>query len=86
MWYIDIWGYLGGGFACIRFVPQIYRCIKTKSTGDISWGLISLSLLSQSCTITYAVLIGSKPLVLPVSGAFILTSTLGVCKYIYDGK
>lgn len=84
MWYIDIWGYLGGGFACIRFVPQINKCIKTKSTKDLSWGLLILSALSQTCMVTYAILIDSKPLIIPVSGAFILTSVLSGCKYIYD--
>ena len=83
MWYIDIWGYLGGGFACIRFVPQIYKCMKTKSARDLSWGLLVLSMLSQTCTVIYSVLIDSKPLIIPVSCAFYLTLMLSICKYSY---
>lgn len=84
MWYVDIWGYLGGGFACLRFLPQIYKSIKTKSTNDLSWGLLYMSLVSQCCTITYAILINSKPLYIPVSVALFMTSTLCSLKLHYD--
>ena len=83
-WYIDVFGYLGGGFACIRFVPQIYKCYITKSTNDLSWGLLILSMMSQSCTITYAILIESQPLYIPVSIAFLLTFVLSIFKLKYD--
>ena len=83
MWYIDIWGYLGGTFACLRFLPQIYKSITTKSTKDLAWGLLFLSMASQSCTVTYAILINSKPLIIPVSLAFVMTFFLSIlkCKY-----
>lgn len=84
MWYVDIFGYLGGGFACIRFIPQIYKSYKSKSTTDLSWGLLVLSMLSQSCTVTYACLINSKPLIIPVSIAFLMTSSLVCMKIKYE--
>lgn len=84
MWYIDIWGYLGGFFACVRFVPQIYKAMKTKSTNDLSWGLLILSLLSQTCTITYSILIQSQPLVIPIAVALFITLNLSCLKYKYD--
>lgn len=85
-WYIDIFGYLGGGFACVRFIPQIYKCYVTKSTQDLSWGLLILSLSSQVFTITYAVLINSKPLIIPIGIAIVLTSLLSMMKIKYDNQ
>jgi MtN3 and saliva related transmembrane protein len=84
MWYIDVFGYLGGGFACIRFVPQIYKSYKSKSTKDLAWGLLILSMLSQTCTITYAFLIKSRPLIIPISIALFMTSTLVCLKLKYE--
>lgn len=79
-----MFGYLGGGFACIRFIPQIYKSYKTKSTNDLSWGLLVLSMLSQSCTFTYACLIDSKPLIIPIFIAFMLTFALLSLKLKYN--
>lgn len=83
-WYVDIWGYFGGIFACVRFAPQIYKAHNSKSTKDLSWGLLILSICSQTCTITYAILINSKPIFIPVSCALCFTLMLSKLKYKYD--
>ena len=85
-WYIDIWGYLGGTFACFRFVPQIYKAVNTKSTNDLSWGLLLMSMSSQSCTIVYSFLIESYPLIITIFTAFFMTCILSCLKYKYDKK
>lgn len=83
-WYIDIWGYLGGFFACIRFVPQIYKAIKIKSTNDISWGLLILSAFSQIFTIIYAYLIKSYPILVSITLALCQTCIMTMIKSKYD--
>ena len=84
--YIDFIGYLGGVLGSVRLVPQIVKSIKTKSTEDISYGMLGLSMTSQLCTIFYTAHIHATPLLVPVTISFGFTVVMTGMKYIFDSR
>ena len=81
---MDYLGYLGGFFATVRYIPQITKIIKTKSSNDLSWGMLVMSLLAQGLTLIYSIDKVLLPIVIPLIIAIILTMILCVLKIIYD--
>lgn len=84
--YIDVIGYVGGTLGSIRLLPQIVKSIRTKSTDDISYGMLSLSLTSQVCTIMYTAHIHALPLLVPVTLSFGFTVIMTGVKYAFDTR
>lgn len=84
--YIDVIGYVGGTLGSIRLLPQIVKSIRTKSTDDISYGMLSLSLTSQVCTIMYTAHIHTLPLLVPVTLSFGFTVIMTGVKYAFDTR
>ena len=84
--YIDLIGYFGGTIGSIRLVPQIVKSIKTKSTEDISYGMLGMSITSQVCTIVYTAHINAMPLLVPVTLSFFSTLVMTGVKYAFDNR
>ena len=84
--YIDVIGYVGGTLGSIRLLPQIIKSFRTKSTDDISYGMLSLSLTSQVCTIIYTAHIHALPLLVPVTLSFGFTVIMTGVKYVFDTR
>lgn len=63
------------------FAPQAWKLIKSRKTSDISTGMYVLTVTAFSLWITYGVLLGQWPLIIPNSicllmAGFILTMKL----------
>lgn len=84
--YIDVIGYVGGTLGSIRLLPQIVKSIRTKSTDDLSYGMLTLSLMSQVCTIMYTAHIHALPLLVPVTLSFGFTVIMTGVKYAFDTR
>lgn len=81
---IDLSGYLGGFFLMLSFLPQLYKSWKTKSTEDLSWGLLWITLASAICYQVYAVLLELNPVVV-MNGIFMALVLLQIkLKYYYE--
>ena len=66
---IDLFGYLGGIFLMISFIPQVYKSWKLKETDQISIFLLLITLLSAVFYELYAFYLGLIP-VLIMNGIF----------------
>lgn len=64
---IEVIGYIATILISIASFPQIYKSIKTKSTGDISWGYIGLTLSSMILWLVYGYYKESNPLIISSS-------------------
>lgn len=84
MWVVDAFGYTGGFLGAIRFIPQIKKTIQSKSSNDLSYGMLYLSLLSQISTTIYVSLIRAIPLLIPVTISTCMTFILITLKCKYD--
>ena len=58
---IEFYGYLGGILNAVIFIPQLYKIYRTKSSKDISWTLIFLSIIASIFSIIYFMEIDAKP-------------------------
>ena len=59
---VSLNGYLGGILNAIILIPQIYKVYRTKSSKDISWIFIFLSIIASIFSILYFEEIQAKPM------------------------
>lgn len=71
---IELIGYAAAFLATLAFLPQVVKSYKSKSTGDLSWGLLSLIGCALFLWLVYGILISSMPLILEdaISLVFVL--------------
>ena len=50
-------GWLAASLTSVGFIPQIIKALKTKSTKDISWGLLFITLSGILLWLSYGVII-----------------------------
>ena len=83
---IDFFGYSSGVLVGITLVPQIIKVFRTKSTKDLSFIFLIISLLAAVFKLIYGVLINQLPIVVtaPIIGT--KTIVILIAKCIYDKK
>ena len=60
----ELIGYIGAGCLTITLIPQLHHTIKTKRVNDISYGFITLQIITCIFFLTYGILLKEKPLIL----------------------
>lgn len=65
----NVFGYFAiVGFA-LMYIPQIQKALKTKRTGDLSWGMLFVQFMSTWCSVVYSIGVyreGGLPTALPM--------------------
>lgn len=82
----DFFGYAGIFTGVAFMVPQVYKSWKTKSVGDLSWGMIALFFLNCIFWFTYGFLLGSPQLMLANGAAFLVSIAQMTFKVQYSGN
>ncbi len=81
----DLFGYLGGMFLMISFLPQIIKSARSRSMQDISWGLLAATLASALSYQAYAILLNLIPVVI-MNGVFLVSvAVAAMMKWRFDG-
>jgi MtN3 and saliva related transmembrane protein len=80
---IEIIGFLAGILVASSSIPQILKSWRTKSTKDLSLGLMSLNLSGQILWIVYGVIISSLALVIMSSITLVFALSLLILKLKY---
>lgn len=58
-----VWnGYIGGILSASIFLPQLYKMYKTKSSNDISWMFIIVSIIASIFSLVYYIQIQANPM------------------------
>lgn len=83
---IDFNGYFGGITNSIIFIPQLYKLFITKSSKDISWTFIFLSILGSSFSIVYFIEIDAKPMIYTNIFSLVTRILLGIFKFSFENK
>jgi len=60
----EAFGYLGATCLTISLIPQLIHTIKTKRVSDISYGFISLQILTCVLFLIYGVMLLENPLII----------------------
>lgn len=73
-------GFVAGGLGTISFAPQVYKTLKTKSAGDLSFGMLTLLCATNTLWAVYGFFRKDIPLVATNFSMFSLVFTVLVCK------
>ena len=80
---VSILGFVAGGLTTFAFLPQVIKACHTKSTHDISLGMVTLTSTGILLWFIYGLCLRSLPIALPNLVSFILTFTLLILKIRY---
>lgn len=79
----EIVGYSATIVGTSIMLPQVYKTFKTKTSKDISWGMLVLYFLNCLLWLVYGFLIFSNPLILTNGIALIISSVQILFKVKY---
>ena len=80
---VSILGFIAGGLTTFAFLPQVVRTARTKSTHDISLGMVSLTAIGIFLWFIYGLCLRSLPIILPNFISSMMTFTLLALKIKY---
>ena len=80
---VSILGFIAGALTTLAFLPQVIKAVCTKSTHDISLGMVTLTSVGIFLWFIYGFCLRSLPIMLPNLISFILTFALLVLKIRY---
>ena len=80
---VSILGFVAGALTTVAFLPQVVRTARTKSTHDISLGMVSLTSTGIFLWFIYGLCVQSLPIILPNFISSVLTFTLLSLKIKY---
>ncbi|THJ17678.1 MAG: hypothetical protein CAF42_004790 [Nitrospira sp. CG24B] len=71
-----ILGVTAGTLTTVAFIPQLAKALKSKSTGDLSWGMVLTFTIGVLLWLIYGIWIDSLPVIL--ANAVTLLLQLGI--------
>jgi MtN3 and saliva related transmembrane protein len=71
-----ILGITAGTLTTVAFIPQLAKALKSKSTGDLSWGMVLTFTIGVLLWLIYGIWIDSLPVIL--ANAVTLLLQLGI--------
>ncbi len=80
---VSILGFIAGGLTTLAYFPQVVRAARTKSTRDLSLGMVSLTSTGIFLWLIYGLCVRSLPIILPNLITSVLTFTLLSLKIKY---
>jgi uncharacterized protein with PQ loop repeat len=84
---MNVFQYIGlfaSFFGLATQMPQIYKIIKTKSAGDLSYGTLFIALINQVCWLIYAVYLQNFVYIINAVGHFLQRFFTILLKAHYD--
>lgn len=77
-------GYIGAAILNTSAIPQIYKCYKTKSAKDLSWGFFATLGSGMIINFAYGILIDHPAIYCGSSISFVLYGTIAGMKYYFE--
>jgi MtN3 and saliva related transmembrane protein len=71
-----ILGITAGTLTTVAFIPQLAKALKSKSTGDLSWGMVLTFTIGVLLWLIYGIWIDSLPVIL--ANAMTLLFQIGI--------
>ena len=80
----DLLGAAAGTLTTVSFVPQVLKTWRSRSTGDISFGMFLLFSLGVALWLAYGMAIHSRPVILSNLITLILSLSIVLMKLWFD--
>ena len=81
---VNVLGMGAGSLTTVAFVPQVLKTWKSKSGGDISYGMFLLFSLGVVLWLLYGIAIAAPPVIISNAVTLCLAVLILVLKYRYD--
>ena len=78
-------GLLAGSMTTAAWLPQVIKAVRSKSTGDFSWGWFALFGFGVACWLIYGFAISAPAVILPNAVTFLLVLGLCILKVVHSG-
>ena len=79
----DMLGMVAGTLTTIAFVPQVLRIVRTRSAGDISWGMFSVFAFGTALWCVWGFAQNALPVILANCITLVLAVLIMVLKWRY---
>lgn len=79
-----ILGVTAGTLTTVAFIPQLAKALKSKSTGDLSWGMVLTFTIGVLLWLIYGIWIDSLPVILANAVTLLLQFGIVTLKIKYD--
>ena len=79
-----ILGITAGTLTTVAFIPQLAKALKSKSTGDLSWGMVLTFTIGVLLWLIYGIWIDSLPVILANAVTLLLQFGIVTLKIKYD--
>ncbi|MBM4120743.1 MAG: hypothetical protein FJ248_07595 [Nitrospira sp.] len=73
-------GFLAGTLTTVAFIPQLIKAWKSKSTGDLSWGMLVTFSTGVLLWLIYGIWIDSAPVILANAVTLLLQAGIVLLK------
>ncbi len=83
---MEVIGYVAGTLTTLAFIPQVARIFRTRSSEDLSWWWLSMSVAGIFLWLLYGVTIRNYPMTLFNVITLILIASICIAKYIFEGS
>ncbi|MCE7012093.1 SemiSWEET transporter [Kibdelosporangium philippinense] len=81
---MTILGLFAGALTTLAFLPQVVRCFRTRSTGDLSWAWILMMCAGVGAWFVYGLLGADMPVIVANGITLVLVAALGVIKAVHQ--
>ena len=77
-------GFFAGFLTTVSFLPQVLKTWKSRSTSDLSMGMLSIFSLGVMCWLVYGFLLQESPMIFWNSVTLILVLVILILKLKFD--
>ena len=84
--FIEYVGLVGAFLSAITFIPQVLHAYKSKSVGDLSWGMLWIVFTSVIVWLVYGFYLNLLPVIIANSIILILSAVLLYFKFSFQRK
>jgi MtN3 and saliva related transmembrane protein len=84
--FIEYVGLFGAFLSSITFLPQVLQAYKTKSVGDLSWGMLWIVFTSVVVWLVYGIYLQLLPVMIANGFILILSGLLIYFKFTFPKK
>lgn len=82
----DLLGYTAATLTTVSFVPQVWRCFRTRDASGISLRMYVVFTLGIAAWLAYGIVLGEVPMMLANSLTLVLACAVLVMRLRYGGK
>ena len=83
---VNLLGLTAGSLTTVSFVPQVIKTWKTKSAGDISYGMFLLFGAGVLLWLLYGIAIAALPVIIANAVTLLLALTVVILKLRYERR